>query len=145
VSEILIEEILDLIPHRYPFVLVDRVMSCEVNECIHAIKNVTINEPFFTGHFPKKPVMPGVLMIEAMAQAAGILMLASDTQPSDEQALFVLAGVDHARFKQMVTPGDQLHLYLTLDKVRRGIAAFSGEIKVLDRVVCTASLLLAKR
>jgi 3-hydroxyacyl-[acyl-carrier-protein] dehydratase len=145
VNEVLIDEILNLMPHRYPFVLIDRVTSCASGQSIHAIKNVSINEPYFMGHFPNKPVVPGVLIIESMAQAAGILMLASSQQPSDEQALYLLAGVDRARFKQMVLPGDQMHLYLNLDKERQGVALFSGEVKVLDEVVCSASLLLAKR
>ena len=144
-SKLSVDRILTLLPHRYPFILVDRVESCTTGQCIHAIKNVSANEPQFMGHFPDRPLMPGVLMIESMAQAAGLLMLLSDENEAlSDPALYVLAGVDRVRFKRMVVPGDQLNLHLTLEKARQGIAWFVGYIQVDDQKVCTASLLLAQ-
>ena len=116
-----IHEILNHLPHRYPFVLVDRVISYEVGKEITAIKNVTINEPFFPGHFPYHPVMPGVLIIEAMAQAAAIVSFKTmDSKPSDD-SVYYFAGIDKARFKKPVSPGDQLVLNVKIDRILRGI------------------------
>ena len=116
-----IHEILNHLPHRYPFVLVDRVISYEVGKEITAIKNVTINEPFFPGHFPYHPVMPGVLIIEAMAQAAAIVSFKTmDSKPSDD-SVYYFAGIDKARFKKPVSPGDPLVLNVKIDRILRGI------------------------
>ncbi|MGI9204546.1 MAG: 3-hydroxyacyl-ACP dehydratase FabZ, partial [Woeseiaceae bacterium] len=113
-------QILEALPHRYPFLLIDRVTACAVGESIVAIKNVTSNEPFFQGHFPGRPVMPGVLVIEAMAQAGGVLSHQTmiDVNP---KPLFFLAGVNHARFRRTVVPGDQLVIEVVVEKIKRGI------------------------
>ena len=137
-----VQEIMERLPHRYPFLLLDRVISCIPGESIVAIKNVSINEPFFQGHFPGKPVMPGVLVIEAMAQAGGVLshVTLGNVQP---KPLFVLAGVNNARFRRFVSPGDQLVIDITVDKVKRGIwfykctAKVDGELAVAADVTCT--------
>lgn len=134
-------EILKLLPHRYPFVLVDRVESLIEHESIHAIKNVTINEPFFTGHFPGNPVMPGVLMIEAMAQASGILAKISANLPDGQ--VIVLAGVDQVRFKRMVRPGDVLNMYIQVTHQRSKIWKFQGRCEVDGQVACQAELMIA--
>ena len=123
-----IQKIQSLLPHRYPFLLVDRVIESEPGKRLVAIKNVTINEPFFPGHFPSKPVMPGVLVIEAMAQATGLLAMESADVP--EEAIYYLVGVDKARFKQPVVPGDQLRLSVTVSKQKRGIWVFDTEAAV---------------
>ena len=137
-----IEKLHDVLLHRYPFLLLDRVLAYEANKSIHALKNITINEPFFTGHFPGRPVMPGVLMIEAMAQSAGALWALS--QASDEVKLIpLLAGVDQARFRKVVEPGDQMHIYLQVEKQRNMMAKFEGNIKVDGEEVCAAKLLIA--
>ncbi len=138
-SEILIEEILDLIPHRYPFVLVDRVMSCEVNECIHAIKNVTINEPFFTGHFPGKKVMPGVLIVESMAQTSGALVVSSFGKEAMGKLVYFMS-IDKARFRQMVIPGDQLFIEVRKKQARKLVWKFDCLAKVEDKIVAEASI-----
>ena len=135
-----IKEIFEHLPHRYPFLLVDRVVDVVPGESIHALKNVTFNEPFFSGHFPGEPVMPGVLMIEAMAQAAGIIILTSDSSSSYKTHQFVLVGVNNVKFKRMVTPGDQLHIYAKLEKTKSNIWKFSSEIKVDDALVCSANI-----
>lgn len=137
-----IEKLHDLLLHRYPFLLLDRVLAYEANKSIHALKNITVNEPFFTGHFPGRPVMPGVLMIEAMAQSAGALWALS--QAADEVKLIpLLAGVDQARFRKVVEPGDQMHIYLQVEKQRNMMAKFEGNIKVDGEEVCAAKLLIA--
>ncbi len=138
-----IEEILRYIPHRYPFVLIDRVLTCEPRKAIVAIKNVTYNEPFFPGHFPDHPVMPGVLIVEAMAQASGILGLRSMDAPLDADANVYFAGIDNARFKQPVVPGDQLVLEVDYQRDRRGIWKFSGQAKVDGKVVASADIMVA--
>ena len=136
-----IHEILDHLPHRYPFVLIDKVISLELGKEITAIKNVTINEPFFTGHFPYHPVMPGVLIVEAMAQAAAILSFKTmDTKPSEE-SVYYFAGIDKARFKKPVGPGDQIILNVKIDRVLKGIWKYSGTAKVFDEVVAEASMM----
>jgi 3-hydroxyacyl-[acyl-carrier-protein] dehydratase len=129
------EEIKNNLPHRYPFLLVDRVIEIIPGKSLTAIKNVTINEPFFIGHFPRMAVMPGVLLVEAMAQASGILIF--ETLGTNED-LFFLAGMDNVRFKRLVTPGDQLRLHIELIKQRLGVWKFSGTASVDGEVACTA-------
>lgn len=136
-----IHEILNHLPHRYPFVLVDRVLSYEVGKEITAIKNVTINEPFFPGHFPYHPVMPGVLIVEAMAQAAAIVSFKTmDSKPSDD-SVYYFAGIDKARFKKPVSPGDQLVLNVKIDRILRGIWKYSGVATVDGAVVAEAEFM----
>lgn len=136
-----IHEILNHLPHRYPFVLVDRVLSLELGKEITAIKNVTINEPFFPGHFPYHPVMPGVLIVEAMAQAAAILSFKTmDAKPSDD-SVYYFAGIDKARFKKPVSPGDQIVLTVKIDRILRGIWKYSGVASVDDTVVAEAEFM----
>lgn len=136
-----IERIQQVLLHRYPFLLLDRVLDYHDGETIHALKNVTVNEPFFTGHFPEKPVMPGVLMLEAMAQAAGVLWSLSYQEDAGKVPL--LAGVDQARFRRIVTPGDQMHIHLQVEKKRQALAWFNSEIKVEGEIACQAKLLIA--
>lgn len=125
-----INEIMSYLPHRYPFLLIDRVLECDVGARLVAVKNVSVNEPFFGGHFPGHPVMPGVLILEAMAQAAGILgFRTNDTQP-DEKNIYLFVGIDKARFRQQVVPGDQLRITVTLNRVVRGMWQFSAEATV---------------
>lgn len=135
-------DILKLLPHRYPFLLIDRVLDFTANERIRALKNVTVNEPFFQGHFPGGPVMPGVLIIEAMAQAGGILGHVSQDDQA-EKALFYLVGVDEARFRRPVYPGDQLVFDLAVDRVRRGMWRFEGTASVDGRAVAMAKIMTA--
>ena len=141
-----IKEILKYLPHRYPFLLIDRVLDYTPGESLHAIKNVTINEPFFQGHFPIQPVMPGVLILEAMAQATGLLAfktMSDDVPPPD--VLYYFAGIDKARFKRVVEPGDQVHFEVKMIKERRGIGVFVGEAKVDGELVCSAEIMCARR
>ena len=140
-----VEEILKHLPHRYPFLLVDRVLDFERNKSLHAIKNVSMNEPFFTGHFPQKPVFPGVLMLEALAQATGILSSLSVEEDASSNALYYFASIDNARFKKPVVPGDTLHLEVELVKVRRGMGKFNCVAKVDGDIVCTAEIMCARR
>lgn len=140
-----IHEILQHLPHRFPFLLVDRVVSCEPGVSIHAYKNVTINEPFFTGHFPHHPVMPGVLIMEALAQAAGILSFKTMGEKPDDDSVFYFVGIDAARFKKPVMPGDQLHLHVMIQRQMRGIWKYKAEARVNDQVVAEADLMCAKR
>lgn len=136
-----IHEILNHLPHRYPFMLVDRVLSLELGKEIVAVKNVSMNEPFFPGHFPYHPVMPGVLIVEAMAQAAAILSFKTmDTKPSDD-SVYYFAGIDSARFKKPVSPGDQLILRVRIDRVLRGIWKYVGQALVDDVVVAEAEMM----
>lgn len=136
-----IHEILKYLPHRYPFLLVDRVLECEPGKRISALKNVTINEPFFPGHFPHHPVMPGVLIIEALAQAAAILSFKSmDTQP-DEQSVYYFVGIDGARFKRPVSAGDQLILNVEITRTVKGIWKFSAQALVDGKVATEAELM----
>jgi len=132
------------LPHRFPFLLVDRVLKIENSKSILALKNVTINEPYFQGHFPSHAVMPGVLIIEALAQAAGLLAFSIVGTPSGDK-LFYLVGVDNARFKQPVVPGDQLHLEVEVVKAMRGVWKFSAQAKVDGNVVASADLMCAVR
>ncbi len=140
-----IRAILEHLPHRFPFLLVDRVLEIEKGKRIVAIKNVTINEPFFTGHFPHLPVMPGVLQIEALAQAAGILSFQTMGRVSDDRSVYYFVGIDKARFKRPVGPGDQLRLEVTIDRVARSIWKYSGRATVDGQVSAEAELMCTLR
>ncbi|MFM8590804.1 MAG: 3-hydroxyacyl-ACP dehydratase FabZ [Limnohabitans sp.] len=140
-----IHQILKQLPHRYPILLVDRVLSLEPGVRIKAIKNVTINEPFFTGHFPHRPVMPGVLMLEALAQAAALLAFETMGVTPDENSVYYFAGIDGARFKRPVEPGDQLILEVALDRNKAGIFRFDARALVGDEVAVEAQLTCAMR
>jgi 3-hydroxyacyl-[acyl-carrier-protein] dehydratase len=145
-SERLSLDIMDvrrLLPHRYPFLLVDRVIECIKGESIRAIKNVTVNEPFFPGHFPHRPVMPGVMIIEALAQAAGILAFITAEVVPDESTKFYFVGIDKARFRKPVEPGDQLILTAKLERQMRGIWKFSTVAYVGDGEVTSAEMMVA--
>jgi 3-hydroxyacyl-[acyl-carrier-protein] dehydratase len=140
-----IHQILKQLPHRYPFLLVDRVLAIEKGKSIKALKNVTINEPFFEGHFQHRPVMPGVLMLEALAQAAALLAFdALGTSPSDEM-VYYFAGIDGARFKRPVEPGDQLILEVELLRMKAGIFKFKARALVDDELAVEAELTCAMR
>ena len=140
-----IHKILKSLPHRYPFLLVDRVLEVEKGKRIRALKNVTINEPFFEGHFPHRPVMPGVLMLEAMAQAAALLSFETLGITLDEKTVYYFAGIDGARFKRPVEPGDQLILEVALDRQKAGIFKFRGKAFVGDEVAAEAELMCTMR
>ncbi len=140
-----IHEILKHLPHRYPFLLIDRVLEYEVDSYLIGIKNVTHNEPYFTGHFPQRPVMPGVLILEALAQATGILAFKSTGVIPDENSLYYFVGIDNARFKRPVEPGDQLKLKVDYVKRMRGIWKFKAEASVDDELVCSADIMCAER
>ena len=140
-----IHEVLQFLPHRYPFLLVDRVLACEPGKSLVAIKNVTINEPFFGGHFPHHPVMPGVLILEALAQAAAILSFKTINARADDQSVYYFVGIDKARFKKPVTAGDTLRLEVTLQRYVRGIWKFRAEARVDDKVVTEAELMCTVR
>jgi 3-hydroxyacyl-[acyl-carrier-protein] dehydratase len=134
-------EILDHLPHRYPFILIDRVTSMELGNEIVALKNVTINEPFFPGHFPYHPVMPGVLIVEAMAQAAAILSFKTmGVKPSDD-SVYYFAGIDSARFKRPVSPGDQIVFNVKIDRIIKGIWKYSGLASVDGQIVAEAQMM----
>ena len=138
-----IDQIRAMLPHRYPFLLVDRVTECVPGEHLTAIKNVTINEPFFQGHFPEKPVMPGVLIIEALAQASGILAFITEGDQRDENVLFFFVGIDGARFKRPVLPGDRVELKTRLLRRRRDVWKFATEALVDGRRAALAELMVA--
>jgi 3-hydroxyacyl-[acyl-carrier-protein] dehydratase len=140
-----IHQILKQLPHRYPILLVDRVLAIEHGKSIRALKNVTANEPFFTGHFPHRPVMPGVLMLEAMAQTAALLSFATAGVTPDEKSVYYFAGIDAARFKRPVEPGDQLVMDVTLERAKAGIYKFKGIARVGDEVACEAELMCTMR
>lgn len=139
------EQIAQMIPHRYPFLLIDRVLEWQTSpqKQIHAIKNVTMNEPFFQGYFPGHPVMPGVLIIEAMAQAAGVLAVLCQPEGESAGSLYYLVKVDNARFKQVVVPGDQLHLEVIEKRRMRNMGQFSCAARVNDKVVASCEILCA--
>jgi len=139
-----IQEIMALLPHRYPMLLVDKVVDYEAGKYLHAIKNVTANEPIFTGHFPGQPIFPGVMILEAMAQATGLLGFKTTEGRADNE-LYLFAAIDNARFKQPVYPGDTMHLHVDFIKERRNLWKFYGEAKVDGKVVCTAELMCARR
>jgi 3-hydroxyacyl-[acyl-carrier-protein] dehydratase len=143
--EMNIHQVLEYLPHRYPFLLVDRVLSCEPGKAICALKNVTINEPFFNGHFPHYAVMPGVLIIEALAQAAAILAFVSKGEKPGPDSLLYFVGIDDARFKKPVAPGDTLHLHVALERELRGVWRFGAQAKVGNEMVAEAQLLCAIR
>jgi len=140
-----IRKILDTLPHRYPFILVDKVISLVPNETITAIKNVTINEEFFVGHFPNYPVMPGVLIIEALAQTAGILSFKSMNQTADDNTLYFFVGIDNCRFKKPVVPGDVLNLNVSIEKVRGGVWKYNAIATVEGNTCAQAELMCALR
>ncbi|RUO80571.1 3-hydroxyacyl-[acyl-carrier-protein] dehydratase FabZ [Idiomarina tyrosinivorans] len=140
-----IRGVLDLLPHRYPFLLIDRVIDCDSSSKIHAVKNVTFNEPVFMGHFPGNPIFPGVLLLEGMAQAAGLLGFKMSQSKAAANELYLFAGVDNARFKRQVTPGDTIHFHVEFDKERRGIWKFSGRAEVDGELACCAELICARR
>ena len=140
-----INEVLQYLPHRYPFLLIDRVLACEPGKSITALKNVTINEPFFTGHFPHQPIMPGVLIIEALAQTAAILSFRTMNHKADNRLVYYFVGIDHARFKRPVIPGDTLTLEVTLKRFARKMWMFSGMARVGDAVAAEADLMCTIR
>ena len=140
-----IHQILKQLPHRFPFLLVDRVLSIEKGKSIKALKNVTINEPFFTGHFPHRPVMPGVLMLEAMAQAAALLSFDAQGITPDDTTVYYFAGIDAARFKRPVEPGDQLVMDVELLRAKAGIYKFKGVARVGEDIACEAELMCTMR
>jgi len=140
-----INQVLEYLPHRYPFLLIDRVLEVEPGKSLVGIKNVTVNEPFFQGHFPQRPVFPGVLILESLAQATGILAFRStNTRPADD-SLYYFAGIDNARFKRPVSPGDQLRLSVEVIKSKRGIWKFTGEATVDGELAASAELTCAEQ
>lgn len=140
-----IQQILECLPHRYPFLLVDRVLSCEAGKSIVALKNVTINEPFFRGHFPHYPVMPAVLIVEAMAQACAILAFATNNHKTDKNSVYYFVGIDHARFKKPVVPGDTLTLNAEVKRFARGIGWFTAQAHVGGQLAAEAELMCTLR
>ncbi|UCD67206.1 MAG: 3-hydroxyacyl-ACP dehydratase FabZ [Betaproteobacteria bacterium] len=140
-----VQEIMRLLPHRYPFLLIDRVLACEAGKEIVALKNVTINEPYFGGHFPNFPVMPGVLIIEAMAQASALLAFKTFDLTIDASNVFYFVGIDAARFKKPVTPGDQLIVKAQILRSIKGIWKFTGQAYVADKLVSEANLMCTMR
>lgn len=139
-----IHQVLRLLPHRYPFLLIDRVLSYTPGQSLIALKNVTYNEPFFPGHFPQRPVMPGVLIVEAMAQATGLLAYAGSQVQAADQGLYYLVGIDNARFKQPVQPGDQLIIEAVLERNMRDVWKFNGTAKVDGKLAASATILCAR-
>ena len=140
-----IHQILEKLPHRYPILLVDRVLELEPGKRIRALKNVSINEPYFMGHFPHRPVMPGVLMLEALAQAAALLSFADRNLQSDKNSVIYFVGIDGARFKRPVEPGDQLLLEVTADRAKAGIYKFGARALVGEELACEAQLMCTMR
>lgn len=140
-----IHAIMKQLPHRYPFLLVDRVLECKPGVSLTAIKNVTINEPFFPGHFPQRPVMPGVLILEALAQATGLLAFATLGKAPGPDTLYYFVGIDNARFKKPVEPGDQLLLKVEYLWDKRNVWKFKAHAEVYDQVVTEAELMCAAR
>jgi 3-hydroxyacyl-[acyl-carrier-protein] dehydratase len=140
-----IHQVLRKLPHRYPMLLVDRVLEVESDRRIKALKNVTINEPYFAGHFPGRPVMPGVLVLEALAQAAAILSFISTGEEPDDQTLVYFVGIDAARFKRPVVPGDQLVLDATIERVKAGIYKYKARASVDGETAAEAELMCTKR
>ena len=140
-----IQEILEYLPHRYPFLLIDRVIECELGKRIRALKNVSVNEPYFNGHFPYYKVMPGVLIVEAMAQAAAILSFRTMGIKPDDKSVYYFAGIDRARFKKPVMPGDQLVLEVSIERTVRSVVKYAGKAYVCDALVAEAELLCTLR
>lgn len=139
-----VTEIIKYLPHRYPFLLIDRVTGYEAGKSLSALKNVSINEPVFTGHFPQFPVFPGVLILEAMAQCCAVFAFRELGGYPSDATLYLLVGIDDARFKKQVLPGDQLNLHVEVQKTRRGIWRFSAEGRVDGQLCCSAQILIAK-
>lgn len=144
-SVIDIQGILQHLPHRFPFILIDRVIECEDNRHLIALKNVTINEPYFCGHFPERPVMPGVLILEAIAQACVLLAHRGEDDVASKKYLHFFAGIDNARFKQVVIPGDQLHIEAEQIGRKRDIWRMHGKVTVDGKLVCSADLMSAAK
>lgn len=140
-----IHQILEHLPHRYPILLVDRVLECDPGKTIHALKNVSINEPFFQGHYPHHPVMPGVLIIEALAQAAAILSFKTLGNQPSENSVYYFVGIDGARFKKPVSPGDQLNLHVEVIANKRGLWKFKAEARVDGQIAAEAELMCTVR
>jgi len=140
-----INEVKNFLPHRYPFLLIDKVIDIEIGKSLTAIKNVSFNEPHFTGHFPTQPIMPGVLIIEALAQATGILAFKSEVGKPQEGQIYMLVGVDNARFKRIVEPGDQIKLKVEVLTANRGIWKFKGTALVDDKIVTSAELMCTQK
>ncbi len=140
-----IHEILQYLPHRYPFLLIDRVIECELGKRIRALKNVSVNEPYFNGHFPYYKVMPGVLIVEAMAQAAAILSFRTMGIKPDDKSVYYFAGIDRARFKKPVMPGDQLVLEVSIERNVRNVVKYAGKAYVGEALVAEAELLCTLR
>jgi len=140
-----IREIQEMLPHRYPFALIDRVISYVPGKSLHAIKNITMNEPVFTGHFPGNPIFPGVLLLEAMAQATGLLGFKMMENQVGKDEIYLFAGIDNARFKRPVTPGDQVHFHVEFEKERRGLWKFKGRAEVDGKIAAVADLMCARR
>ena len=140
-AEMDINEILARLPQRYPILMIDRVKECEPGKRIVALKNVSANEPYFLGHFPHRPIMPGVLILEAMAQAAGVLVFSAQEKKPDEETVYYYVGIDNALFKKPVVPGDQLELEVSLERALRGIGKFSCVARVAGQVVAEATIL----
>jgi 3-hydroxyacyl-[acyl-carrier-protein] dehydratase len=140
-----INKVLSLLPHRYPFLLIDRVLEYEKDSRLLALKNVTYNEPYFNGHFPVQPVMPGVLIVEAMAQATGLLAMESNPETVNPTTIYLFVGIDKARFKQQVEPGDQLMIEVVQTKLKRGIGFFDCSANVEGKTVATAEIMCTAR
>ena len=140
-----ISRVMEYLPHRYPFLMIDRVLSVEAGSRIVAVKNVSINEPYFVGHFPHHPIMPGVLIIEALAQASAILTFRTEQHKADENMVYYFVGIDNARFKRPVTPGDTLRLEASLVRHVRGLWKFHGKAYVEDAMAAEADLMCTIR
>ena len=144
-TEMDIFEVLKNLPQRYPILMIDRVKHCDIGKRIVALKNVSANEPYFQGHFPGRPIMPGVMILEAMAQAAGVLIISADKGTDHHQNIYYYVGIDDARFKKPVIPGDQLELDVKVERMLRGIGKFSCVARVGTEVAAQATILLAMR
>ncbi|MBW5290371.1 MAG: 3-hydroxyacyl-[acyl-carrier-protein] dehydratase, FabZ form [Candidatus Ruthia sp. Asou_11_S2] len=143
--EMNIQDVKNYLPHRYPFLLIDRVLELEISKSIVALKNVTFNEPQFTGHFPDQPIMPGVMIVEALAQATGILAFKSEVGKPIDGQIYMLVGIDKVRFKRMVEPGDQLRLEVEVITVKRGIWKFKCKATVDNQIVTNAELMCTQK
>ncbi|SFV80211.1 3-hydroxyacyl-[acyl-carrier-protein] dehydratase, FabZ form [hydrothermal vent metagenome] len=143
--EMNIQDVKNYLPHRYPFLLIDRVLELEIGKSLVAIKNVTFNEPQFTGHFPEQPIMPGVMIVEALAQATGILAFKSEVGKPIDGQIYMLVGIDKVRFKRVVEPGDQIRLEVEVMVVKRGIWKFKCRASVEDQIVTTAELMCTQK
>ena len=140
-----VNEVLAHLPQRYPLLMIDRVTACEPGKRIVALKNVSVNEPYFPGHFPHRPIMPGVLILEAMAQAAGVLVFRTEGTKPDDRSVYYYVGIDNARFKKPVVPGDQLEIEVLLERNLRGISKFQCVARVEGTLVAEATILCSKR